>query len=397
MAPPTEPPRPPPNEVRDGTTITGRLTVQGTLPNALSGLLLGIGPDSDSDGSRFRSPGADDGVVHSVHLHAGRATSYRNKWVITDAVAKRLGMDPAPGPWSNGPDIVASNIVAIGGSILALGDGSLAYELTSDLDTLRRIDLAGQSRGLAAYPKRDPGTGDLHLLAIAATGDQAHVVVSSGALTRTSRAIGGAPEPIKDLAITRDRVVFAADGFVGVMCRDGDAHTRWITTGVAAPYLVHAHDVGDTVVVHAVTPALERWTMHAASATIHREVLDQTPRRFGRTSDHPTDTVPRFLWTTGDGTADKHDLAKGSYVSHVLRPNCRPGDLVFIADPTRHSDADGGWLVGFVHHQAGDDTDLIVLDAADIARPAIATVRIPQRIPHGLHSTWIPSSQGLTR
>ena len=32
-----------------------------------------------------------------------------------------------------------------------------------------------------------------------------------------------------------------------------------------------------------------------------------------------------------------------------------------------------------------------IKDAADIARPAIATVRIPQRIPRGLHSTWIPS------
>jgi carotenoid cleavage dioxygenase-like enzyme len=390
MAPPTKPPRPPTNEVRDGTSITG-LTVQGTLPAGLSGRLLAIGPHTDSDGSGFRSLAADDGVVHSVHLHAGRATSYRNRWVITDAVAQRLGLDPSPGPRNTSPDIVASNIVAFGGSILALGDGSLAYELSSDLDTLRRVDLAGQSRGVAAYPKRDPVTGDLHLLAIAATGAQAHVMVSHGALTRISRAIAGAPQRIKDLAITRERLVFAADGFVGVTSRDGDAHTKWITTGVHAPYLVHAHDAGDAVVIHAVTPALERWTMHAASATIHREVLDQRPRRFGRTSDQPIDTVPRFLWTTGDGTADKHDVATKSCVSHTFRPHRRPGDLVFIADASRQSDADGGWLVGFVHDPVGNETDLIVLDAADIARPAIATVRIARRIPRGLHSTWIPS------
>jgi carotenoid cleavage dioxygenase-like enzyme len=107
--------------------------------------------------------------------------------VITDAVAKRLGINQSPGPRNTGPDIVASNIVVFGGSILALGDGSLAYELTSDLDTLRRVDLAGQSRGLSAYPKRDPVTGDLHVLAIAANGAHSHVVVSSGAFTRTSR------------------------------------------------------------------------------------------------------------------------------------------------------------------------------------------------------------------
>ena len=79
-------------------------------------------------------------------------------------------------------------------------------------------------------------------------------------------------------------------------------------------------------------------------------------------------------------------------MSHVFRPDRRPGDLAYVADPARRSDADGGWLVGFVHHAPRNETDLVVLDAADIARPAFATVRIPRRIPRGLHSTWIPST-----
>ena len=350
-------------EVRDDATITG-LPVRGDLPAGLSGRLVAIGPDSEPDQAEF----------HAVDLHEGRVLSYRSRWVSTDGVA-------------------ISNIIVFGGSILALGDGSPAYELTSDLTELRRVDLAGRSRGMSAYPKRDACTGDLHLLAAADSGAQAHVVVSSGALTRTSRPIPGAPSRLTDLAITSDHVVFVADGFAGVASRDGEARITWITTGVEAPHLVHARDAGDTIVVHALTPSIERWTLHAATATMQREVLDPTPRRFARTDVRPGDGVPRFLWTVGDVTADKCDLVTTSYVRHFFDSHHAPGDLVFVADPSRPSDADGGWLVGFVHHTSADETDLVVLDAADVHRSSLAMIRIPRRIARGHHSTWIPSAQ----
>ena len=239
------------------STITG-LPVRGALPAGLSGRLVAIGPDAESDHAE----------IHAVHLHEGRMVSYRSRWVGTDGVA-------------------ISNIIVFGGSILALGDGSPAYELTPDLTGLRRVDLAGRSRGMSAYPKRDPHTGDLHVLAVDATAAQAHVVVSSGALTRTSRPIPGAPSHLTDLAITSDHMVFVTEDFVGVMTRDAEANITWITTAVDAPDLVHARDAGDTIVVHALTPSLERWTLHAArcDGDDAARVLDPTPRRFARTID----------------------------------------------------------------------------------------------------------------
>jgi carotenoid cleavage dioxygenase len=362
MAPTTEHPLQPTNDssVSGATTITG-LDIVGTVPDRLSGRLIGIGSDSEADHSR----------VHSVHLHAGQVISYRSRLVRTD--------------------VVTSNTVAFGDSILVLGDDSLAYELRSDLDTLCRVDLAGQSREVAAYPRTDPVTGELHLIATTVIGAQAHVVVSAGALTRRSRPIDGAPNRVTDLAITRDRVVFVADGFIGVTSRGGETRISWTATGVDAPVLVNAHDVGATVVVVALTPSLERWTLDVASATVEREVLDPTPSRVARTPDRPFGEA-RFVWSIGDASVDKFDLTAGSFVSHTFRADHRPGDLVYVADPARRGDADGGWLVGFVHHASRNETDLVVLDASDIARPALATVRIPRRIALGLHSTWIPST-----
>ena len=170
MAPPPDPPVPPPNhlDLADGTTLDG-FVADGTFPAAMSGRLVG----------------ACDGVVHSVHIRAGRVLSYRTRRIRSAA----------------GGDTTASDIVVFGGSILVFGAGSLAHELSADFDTVRPVDLAGQSRPLSACPKRDPFTGDLHLLAVAPDGAQVHVVVASGATAAGFLGVAHAPvrfEPVKD-------------------------------------------------------------------------------------------------------------------------------------------------------------------------------------------------------
>jgi 8'-apo-carotenoid 13,14-cleaving dioxygenase len=393
MAPPIGPSLPPSNQWFDGEASVIDPDVHGVLPAALSGRLLGIGIGygSDSSDSTSGSVGGGDGVVHSVHLHAGRGISYRSRWIRTDRVAQRLGVEVSSGPPRSRLDVVASAIVAFGDSILAFGVDSLAYELTTDLDTLRRVDLAGQFRGLSPYPKHDRTTGELHLIAGAADGSQAHVVLPPGALTRRSRPIDGAPSRVQQLALTRDRVVFAGDGFVGVTSRDGEGPVTWMATDVRAPDLLHGRESGEIVEVLVGSPSLERWTLDAASAIASRDVLDPTPRQFICIGDHVVDAAPRFLWTVGDGAVDKHDLATHSHVRHGCGPS-QPGDLVFVADPSRPSDADAGWLVGFAHTDSPDAAEVVVFDAADFTGSPIAAVRIPRPIPLGLHSTWIPST-----
>src|SRR5438552_567565 len=93
--------------------------VTGKLPPALSGQYVQIGPNQV------------DATVHAVTLDAGRAVACRERRIIAD-------------------DVAPTNLVAFGSSILALGDGALAYELGPRLDTVRRVDLAGARRRLAA-------------------------------------------------------------------------------------------------------------------------------------------------------------------------------------------------------------------------------------------------------
>ena len=332
------------------------LIVSGTVPAWLTGRLLGI----------------RDGFVHEVHLHPRRAPSYRCRRVHSDAIG--------------------DEIVAFGGSILIVGNGSVAHELGPDLEILRPVDLAGQSRGLTAHARRRSAAEELHVLAVDEVGTQAHIAISTGALTRRTRSIVDAPSEVSDLAITRDRAVFVAEGFVGVTAHHVDARINWIATGVASAGLVHAADDGDAVVALAITPQLERWTIDGRSGVVHRELLDATPRQFACVSDGPVDGTPQFLWTVGEGTFEQHDLSSASVARHNVAPH-QPADLVKVADPARRAAADGGWILGLVHPVTSDRTDLLVLDAGDLRRPALAQVRIPGEIPTGLRTTWIPSTK----
>lgn len=331
------------------------LDVRGAVPSGLSGHFVGIARDA----------------VHSFQVHSGRV-SYLARSIPMGAAVKDL--------------------VAFDGTILTYGDDSSVRQLINAVGTPLRVDLAGQRRTIAACPTYDAASGELHLVASDSGGAQMHVVVPAGALTRRSRSIVDAHWPIRGLAIGSDHLVFVAAGVVGVAPRDGEARVKWVPTDVAAPRPIHTYQAGDTFILLVLTPSLERWILHPDSGAVEREVLDPTARRFVHLSGEGVDGAPRWLWTTGDDTISRHDLVDSRHAHHSLRA-CQPGDFVVVPDAERPDHVDGGWFVGLVHDPATTTTDLCVCEVADIAGPAIATVRIPQRVPLGLRCTWIPSTQ----
>jgi carotenoid cleavage dioxygenase-like enzyme len=332
------------------------------------------GPSRPHEAVAGRLLGIHRGVLHSIQIHHGRELSY---W------SHRIRSDGA----TDGSD---RELMVFGGSILTFGHGTLAQRLSPDLGSSAPVDLAGQSRRLAACPRRDPISGDLHLLATAPDGSQAHVVVSSGALTRRHRPIVDPPNRVIDLAIAGDHVLFATGGFLGIGARDLETGVHWIPIDVGSPALVHAQATDDSLLVVVLTPSLERWAIDPASRSIGREVLDPTPQRLARTNHSMSGTARPLIWTIGDRTVDTHDLATGRHINRRF-DHRQPGDLAFVNDPTRLHDTDGGWLVGIV--RASDrDVELVLLDAADVAGPVVAAARLPALIPPDLHTVWIPST-----
>jgi carotenoid cleavage dioxygenase len=133
--------------------------------------------------------------------------------------------------------------------------------------------------------------------------------------------------------------------------------------------------------------------LHRRTTSANCQVLDATPHTSASSNRRPSDGARRFLWTVGSDAVHKHDLLAGTRQSHDFGSGRHPGEHVFVADPDRNREEDGGWLVGFVHDESRNETDFVVLDAQAIERTTVAAVRIPRRIPNSAHGTWIPTAQ----
>ena len=72
-------------------------------------------------------------------------------------------------------------------------------------------------------------------------------------------------------------------------------------------------------------------------------------------------------------------------------PSSSPEEPLFVpASPT--APEGHGWLLTVVGRRAENRTDVVVLDAQDLAAGPVATIRLPFRIHEGFHGTWVPAS-----
>ena len=164
----------------DDELDVGALAITGTLPAALEGTFMRVGPNP-----RFEPLGRyhmfdGDGMLHSVVLRDGTA-SYRNRWIRTAALAaeERAGRalygglgqfhmpDPSEvgdaGPMKNPAN---TNIVRHADRYLALWEGGPPTEVTADLETIGTYDFGGRLEGaFTAHPRIDPRTGELFAFA----------------------------------------------------------------------------------------------------------------------------------------------------------------------------------------------------------------------------------------
>ena len=178
----------------------------------------------------------------------------------------------------------------------------------------------------------------------------------------------------------------------------------------------NAHDVDDTVVLDYVewsrpdlivpggSPArshLARAVLDPAAGTVHREQLDDTAIEFARIDDRligRAQPVSAVAVHTGrpqphpgchDGLA-WHDTRTGTVVQ--WHPDdLAVGEPVFAPDP--RSDApDRGWWITFTTRFSTGTSAMVVIPAADPAAGPVAEIRMPVRVPLGLHGSWLPVS-----
>lgn len=429
--------------VREETTAFD-LRVTGEIPPELCGRFLRNGPNpiaAVNEATHHWFLG--NGMVHGIRLREGRAEWYRNRYVRTPDVTDVLGEPRCPNPWPPGHGVFSANthVMVHAGRTLALVEGgSPPVELSFDLDTVSVADFGGTLPGpFSAHPKRDPLTGELHAMGYFwGWGNRVQylVVGTDGRVRRTvDIPLPGAPM-IHDMAITeRYALVFdqpcllnhaaAVAGAplpyrwdpdytprIGLLPREGGAEDIvWIET--ASCYVFHpmnAFDDADGCVQVDVVrhprmfateqrgpmegrPVLERWTLDPARRGFRATRMDERPVEFPRIDERLTGLPYRYGYASmpGRGFAQRaivrYDMQSGASELRDEGEGKGFGEPVFVP---RHASAaeDDGWVMALRLDRAADRSDLVILDAADIAGEPVATVHLPVRVPAGFHGSW---------
>ena len=88
----------------------------------------------------------------------------------------------------------------------------------------------------------------------------------------------------------------------------------------------------------------------------------------------------------------KYDTEKGTADHHWFGPGRWGSEAPFAARPGSSAE-DDGYVVSFVHDEREGRSEVVVLDAADIAGDPVARVLLPGRVPIGFHATWVPGDR----
>ena len=157
-------------------------------------------------------------------------------------------------------------------------------------------------------------------------------------------------------------------------------------------------------------PFAERWTFDLASSSDSFRIA----RLFDQIGEMPA-VDPRFLmrrnrhfWFGTNNPAlgpmlewgpkgppftciGHFDDGTGRLAFWYAGPDSAPEEPLFV--PRRADAAEGdGWLLSVVGRRDENRSDLVILDALDIAAGPVATVRMPCRIHEGFHGTWVPEA-----
>jgi len=430
--------------VREEVTVTD-LRVTGTIPTELTGRYLRNGPNPAGPVNEAKYHWfSGHGMVHGIRLRDGRAEWYRNRWVRTKGVCDIIGGTPPPSDWpADHPSFPANtNVIGHAGRTYAIVEGgSPPIEMSYELDTVRVSSLGGTlPMAFSAHPKRDPKSGELHVMTYYwGWGNQVqYLLVGTDGRVRkhVDIPLPGGPM-LHDMAITEKYAlvfdlpcVFNLDAAmkgaslpyywdhdyearIGFMPLDGGADDiKWVT--IDPCYVFHpmnAYDDGDEVVLDAARhpkmfdrerrgpsegdPVLTRWRLNPSTGAAKEETVNDRPQEFPRINESLIGRSYRYGYSAGVGTGFaqdtlmKTDLTTFAVQARADQPRYGYGEPVFVAREGAAAE-DDGWVMALRHDTQNDTSDLAIFDARAITDDPVAVVHLPVRVPNGFHGNWVP-------
>lgn len=352
-------------------------------------------------------------------------------------------LDSPDGPYKNTANTA---LVRHSDRLMALWEGGEPHEIAlPSLKTVGPYTYNGKlTSAFTAHPKVDSVTGEMMFFGYSPAQPpylEYSVVSAQGELLRTIPIDLPVGVMMHDFAITEHYTLFMnlpltfrperlergepafkfepeSPSRFGILPRHGDNNDiRWFEA--PACYVFHtlnAYEAGDEVILLACRtdgttvlgtptepqnsqsdiPRLHRWRFNLKTGEVKEAMLDDVASEFPTINDQYWGRQMQYGYTARmaagpmplfDGLI-KYNFTSGSFQTHEFRLGCYGGEAIFVPQPTAITE-DDGWLLTFVYDTAAETSELVVVNAQDMAAEPIARIPMPQRVPYGFHGTWV--------
>jgi carotenoid cleavage dioxygenase len=88
----------------------------------------------------------------------------------------------------------------------------------------------------------------------------------------------------------------------------------------------------------------------------------------------------------------KVDFQTGARELHEFPKNENAAEAIFVPAEGADPNSDEGWVMSYVYDENSNETEFVILDASDLKKDPVARVKLPQRVPHGFHGSWMPDT-----
>lgn len=438
---------------------TRDLKVIGKIPEDLSGVYMRNGPNPQFPPISYTFPFDGDGMIHAVYIENGKAR-YKNRFVVTPELIEErragkalyggISMILPPDPKyvdQNEGFVKHGNFIHIihhANKYLAMNEGSPAFEMTRELQTLEKWCPKSSDKPISVSPHTRicPKTGDLWLIQYDFEPPYLSVyrVDKNGQLQFKKAIDKQYSTMMHDFVLTENYVLFfdcplvfdiqnAQKGKsilswrpelgvrIGVMSRE-TGELKWLQTdSFFVFHFANAYETNQTIVIDFVryqslsldaltdvkadTPALYRVTIDLSNNTVKSMQLDDRIVEFPRIKEDMNSQKYQFIYTPceirGHTVPDsfqaliKYDVDNSKSTAHDFGKNCEIDEAVFVSRKNASSE-DDGYLLLFVYNKIDNSSELAILNAKEISDEPLARIQMPMRVPHGLHGSWMPSN-----
>ena len=354
-------------------------------------------------------------------------------------------------------DSANTDVVYHAGKLLALwwlGGEPYVIKLP-ELATCGTETFGGAQRTFSAHPKVDVQTGEMMVFDYKPMPPYLSygVVGKDGTLNHFTEIELAGPRLQHDMAITQNytllfdmslmwdpallakgqtRVRFFRDrpSRIGVLPRHGKGDAiRWFEASAFYMYhTINAWEEGDKIILigcrieHPLAddphnPATERpvptigflrlapylwkWTLDLTSGSVKEEQLDDVFVEFPRTDNRRLGRATRYSYNPRIARIDtinfdgviKHDVQTGRTVTYECPKGLYCGETTFAPRTGAAAAEDDGYILTFVCDERGEQAQLYILDAQNLAAGPVGRVQIPGRVPVGYHTYWISAEE----